>query len=193
MRRSSARRRCPTTPIARWLLAAHEALGAREAPDLGLAFVLWLRRLTLSPGEGIFLPAGVPHAYLRGTGIEVMASSDNVLRAGLTPKHVDPSELLRVVRFDAPPVSVLSAPGPGESYVTPAPEFALSPCPEELVRVAEGPETLLYLGAPGLGHLDAGSGTLELERGEAVLIPHGEAYRARAPLGALWLVRSGAH
>ena len=178
---------------ARWLRAAHEALGSPATPDPGLAFVLWLKRVRLRPGEGLFLPAGVPHAYLRGAGIEVMASSDNVLRAGLTSKHVDPAELLREVRFAAPAPAVLTAPAAGEAYPTPAPEFALTPCPEELVREAQGPETLLFLGPPGVeARLETGAGDLRLARGHGVLIPHGEAYRAIAPAGSLWLVRVGA-
>ena len=60
---------------------------------------LLLNRLVLEPGEAIFLPAGNLHAYLHGTGVEMLANSDNVLRGGLTPKHVDVPELLRVLDF----------------------------------------------------------------------------------------------
>ncbi|MEO0326675.1 MAG: mannose-6-phosphate isomerase, class I, partial [Myxococcota bacterium] len=190
--RGLARAATLATEDARWLAAAHEAQGAPAQPDPGLAFVLWLRRVQLRPGEGLFLPAGVPHAYLRGLGIEVMASSDNVLRAGLTPKHVDVAELLRVVRFDAPAPAVLPAPPAGQAYATPAPEFALVPSAEGLSRVAAGPETVLLLGPPGAGAtLEVAGETLSLARGDAALLPHGTRYRARAPGGALWLVRPG--
>ena len=57
--------------------------------------------VTLRRGEGLFVPAGVLHAYLAGLGVELMAASDNVLRGGLTPKHIDVAELLAVLDSDA--------------------------------------------------------------------------------------------
>jgi len=96
------------------------------------------------------LPAGNLHAYLHGPGVEIMASSDNVLRGGLTPKHVDVAELTRVVRFDAPPIRVLRprALGPGEVvWDTPAEEFRLARAhvsPDRPYRARPfGPEILL--------------------------------------------------
>jgi mannose-6-phosphate isomerase len=75
-------------------------LGAQHFPhDVGVVLTLLLNAVRLQPGEAIFLPAGNVHAYLRGTGVEVMANSDNVLRCGFTPKHVDVPELLRVTDF----------------------------------------------------------------------------------------------
>jgi len=68
--------------------------------DIGILFPLILNLVQLQPGEAIFLGAGCPHAYLRGSGIEIMANSDNVLRGGLTSKHVDREELTSVVNFD---------------------------------------------------------------------------------------------
>jgi len=74
-------------------------LGERYPGDAGVLAALLLNRISLKPGEGIFLPAGNLHSYLQGMGMEVMANSDNVLRGGLTPKHVDVPELLRVLDF----------------------------------------------------------------------------------------------
>ena len=71
-----------------------------------------LNRVHLDPGEAIYLPAGNLHAYLRGVGVEVMANSDNVLRGGLTPKHVDVPELLRVLDF-TPATEEIVAPAGG--------------------------------------------------------------------------------
>ena len=88
-------------------------LGERYPGDAGVLAALLLNRLSLRPGEGIYLPAGNLHTYLHGVGIEVMANSDNVLRGGLTPKHVDVPELLRVLDF------------------TPASESALRPTTSE--------------------------------------------------------------
>lgn len=75
-------------------------LAAQHFPhDVGVVLTLLLNAVRLQPGEAIFLGAGTVHAYLRGAGVEVMANSDNVLRCGLTPKHVDVAELLRVTDF----------------------------------------------------------------------------------------------
>ncbi|UXA19320.1 mannose-6-phosphate isomerase, class I [Mycobacterium sp. SMC-4] len=105
-------------------------LGERYPGDAGVLASLLLNRLSLNPGEAIYLPAGNLHAYLEGVGVEVMANSDNVLRGGLTPKHVDVPELLRVLDFE--PARELLVPtelrGDGAElvYRTPAPEFAVS-------------------------------------------------------------------
>ncbi len=88
-----------------------------------------LNHVRLQPGEALLLGAGIPHAYLSGLGVEIMANSDNVLRCGLTPKHVDVPELLRVVRFEAGDPGVLrpeAAPDGEEVYETPIDEFRLS-------------------------------------------------------------------
>ncbi|MFI6759039.1 mannose-6-phosphate isomerase, class I [Micromonospora sp. NPDC050417] len=68
--------------------------------DPGVLVALLLNHVRLEPGMAIWMPAGNLHAYLRGAGVEIMAASDNVLRGGLTPKHVDVPELLRVLRFE---------------------------------------------------------------------------------------------
>ncbi|PZE68274.1 MULTISPECIES: mannose-6-phosphate isomerase, class I [unclassified Curtobacterium] len=81
---------------------------ARAYPeDPGVVVSLLMHRVTLTRGEAMYLPAGNIHAYLDGLGIELMAPSDNVLRGGLTPKHVDVPELLRVLDFTAHPVPLL--------------------------------------------------------------------------------------
>jgi mannose-6-phosphate isomerase len=116
-------------------------LGERYPGDAGVLAALLLNRVTLGPGEAIFLPAGNLHAYLRGIGLEVMANSDNVLRGGLTPKHVDVPELLRVLDFTPTTEVELRTPthrdGLGLVYDTPTDEFAVS---------------VLILGDDQLGH-----------------------------------------
>lgn len=96
--------------------------------DPGIIVALLLNRIVLQPGEAFFMPAGNLHAYLQGTGLEVMSNSDNVLRGGLTHKHVDVDELARVVDFHpGVPESLTpmeTAPGVGH-YPIPAPEFSL--------------------------------------------------------------------
>jgi mannose-6-phosphate isomerase len=74
-------------------------LRALHPDDMTVLCPLFLNLIVLKPGEGVFLGPGELHAYVEGTGLELMASSDNVLRGGLTPKHVDKSELLRIARF----------------------------------------------------------------------------------------------
>ncbi|MCV7084319.1 mannose-6-phosphate isomerase, class I, partial [Mycolicibacter hiberniae] len=105
-------------------------LGERYPADAGVLASLLLNRLTLEPGEGIYLPAGNLHAYLRGLAVEIMANSDNVLRGGLTPKHVDVPELLRVLDFSPAAEKHLHVEtvtdGAETRYRTPAKEFALS-------------------------------------------------------------------
>ncbi|WP_037027182.1 mannose-6-phosphate isomerase, class I [Psychromonas aquimarina] len=69
--------------------------------DIGLFSPLFLHTVTLQPGQAMFLDAGTPHAYIHGTALEIMANSDNVLRAGLTPKYIDVAELIDKTRFNA--------------------------------------------------------------------------------------------
>jgi mannose-6-phosphate isomerase len=103
---------------------------ADEYPsDIGIASPLFLNLFCLAPGEALFLPAGELHAYLEGLGIELMANSDNVLRGGLTPKHVDVPELLNVLNFRESHPEIL-IPGPVSEtearYPVPVEEFQLS-------------------------------------------------------------------
>ncbi|WP_299566349.1 mannose-6-phosphate isomerase, class I [uncultured Mycolicibacterium sp.] len=121
-------------------------LGERYPGDAGVLAALLLNRISLAPGEAIYLPAGNLHAYLHGIGVEVMANSDNVLRGGLTPKHVDVPELLRVLDFTPtcePGIKPESASDPMELvYDTPAAEFAVS-----VLRV-DGPRVGHEIDAP---------------------------------------------
>jgi mannose-6-phosphate isomerase len=105
------------------------ALGARYPGDIGAVASLLLNHLSLAPFEAIYLRAGELHAYLSGTGVEIMANSDNVLRGGLTPKHVNVPELLEVLSFEstsAAPTPVQRLPSGELRYEAPTPEFSLS-------------------------------------------------------------------
>ncbi|MFG2737293.1 mannose-6-phosphate isomerase, class I [Streptomyces harbinensis] len=140
---------------------------ARHHPgDPGVLAALLLHHVSLRPGEALYLGAGVPHAYLSGLGVEIMANSDNVLRCGLTPKHVDVPELLRVVRFEpTEPALLRPEPRPGGEEVYPAPidEFRLS----RYVLGTGGTD-----GPDGTGHTDStgtGRGTEDGGPGRAVL------------------------
>lgn len=112
-----------------WLLRARDTYSHAGHQDRGLFAFLLLNLVHLQPGEGLFLPAGVLHSYLEGAGVELMANSNNVIRGGLTPKHVDVGELLRNVTFDdgTPEIihAILRPDSPEWVYATPVKEFQL--------------------------------------------------------------------
>jgi mannose-6-phosphate isomerase len=150
-------------------------LGESYPGDAGVLAALLLNRIVLQPGEAVHLPAGNLHAYLRGTGIEILANSDNVLRCGLTPKHVDVPELLRVLDFTCGDMEVLlgeeTSPGV-RVYRTPAPEFELSrlDVTGETRVNHDGPQILLCTaGAAVL--TNARGDELRLTRGQSVWLP----------------------
>jgi mannose-6-phosphate isomerase len=105
-----------------------DRLGSLYPDDVGVVVALLLNHVRLRPGEAVFMPPGTLHAYLSGFGVEVMAASDNVLRGGLTDKHVDVAELLRVLRYEVlgEPVVRERELAPGVTgWPVPADEFAL--------------------------------------------------------------------
>ncbi|MFF3938750.1 mannose-6-phosphate isomerase, class I [Streptomyces phaeofaciens] len=166
--------------------AACDRLGGDYAPYAGIAHhypgdpgviaAMLLNHVRLQPGEALFLGAGIPHAYLDGLGVEIMANSDNVLRCGLTPKHVDVPELLRIVRFEPGDPGILrpeASPDGEEVYETPIDEFRLS-----RYVLAEGGGTHdLTRPAPQILLCTAGTvraGEHELAPGQSVFVPAGE-------------------
>jgi mannose-6-phosphate isomerase len=115
----------PESAQLRWIVE----LGRVYSGDVGIVTALLLNYVRLEVGQAIFLPARSLHTYLSGLGIEIQASSDNVLRGGLTPKHVDSAELLRVLNFEpmVPPLVVPSRLSASEEvFATPAADFRLS-------------------------------------------------------------------
>ncbi|MFI1284603.1 mannose-6-phosphate isomerase, class I [Streptomyces sp. NPDC020858] len=164
--------------------AAVERLGGPYTPyatlvhdypgDPGVIAAMLLNHVRLQPGEAMFLGAGVPHAYIDGLGVELLANSDNVLRAGLTPKHVDVPELLKIAKFEPGDPGVLRPEGNGEEvYEVPIDEFRLSrfllaPGGASRVLPHETPQILLCTaGSPKAGELPLGPG-------ESVFVPAGE-------------------
>ncbi|GAA3062655.1 mannose-6-phosphate isomerase, class I [Streptomyces roseofulvus] len=166
--------------------AAADRLGGAFAPyavlahhfpgDPGVIAAMLLHHVRLQPGEALYLGAGVPHAYVSGLGVEIMANSDNVLRCGLTPKHVDVPELLRIVRFEPGDPGVLrpeASPSGEEVYETPIDEFRLS----RFVRPEGAAPTDLTAGTPQILLATAGhpkTGEITLSPGESVFVPAGE-------------------
>ena len=155
----------------RWL---SDAFGT----DPGVLIGLLLHRVTLKPGEALFLGAGNLHSYLRGVGIEIMSASDNVVRGGLTTKYVDVDELLRVARWE--PVAVPLWPGvteaPGVVAFHPPVDgftlYALAQPGEGSVIDAQGPG--IALGLTTAVTLRGAHGRVTLDRGEAVYISKDE-------------------
>jgi mannose-6-phosphate isomerase len=150
-------------------------LGERYPGDAGVLASMLLNRITLHPGQAIFLPAGNIHAYLSGVGVEIMGNSDNVLRCGLTPKHVDVPELMRVLDFTPGPIPILHGePTPTGELVYPAPaaEFRLSRIDVgRAVReiTHDGPQVVLVT-AGRVTLTCSGRGPLEVAKGESVWI-----------------------
>ncbi|GAA4494936.1 mannose-6-phosphate isomerase, class I [Pseudaeromonas paramecii] len=150
------------------------ALATQYPGDVGLFTPLLLNVVTLQPGQAMYLDACTPHAYVRGTGLEIMANSDNVLRAGLTPKHMDLDELLACTRCLAKPADeILLAPRQAaavEHYEVPVPDFtfsvyasgehSLSTHSAEVLFAIDGPLTLRQ-----------GAQQLSLVAGQSAFIP----------------------
>ena len=154
-------------------------LNAYYPGDPGVLAALLMNRITLQPGDALFMPPGNLHAYLRGGGVEIMANSDNVMRGGLTPKYVNVDELLTILDF-TPGLRGLITPSEESRgvwrYPTPAPEFALwriEPRGEQVAVPAAGSGRVLLVTDGGLTATSA-TAKLDLVRGQAALLSAGE-------------------
>ena len=167
-------------------------LAAAYPGDPGIVVSLMLNLVTLSPGEVLYLPAGNIHAYLSGLGIELMAASDNVLRGGLTPKHVDVPELLTVLDFSPVEVPYLAgvSPTPGVTvFAPPIADFAL------IVATPSGAALAVDAAGPAIALCTSGAVTLDgapLGRGESVFVPAGARVAAVAGAGTVFIATPGA-
>jgi len=163
----------PREAVEHWFLRAAHELSDPAAPDRDLLAFYLLDFVVLAPGQALFLDAGELHAYLEGVGVEVMASSDNVLRGGLTPKHVDVPALLRTLTFRPGPARVL-APRADGTYETPAPEFETAARNLDAggrARIPAPHGAAVALVVEGEAAVVAGARRLPLRQGEAVLLP----------------------
>ncbi len=188
------RRLAAGTPYAAEL-ATVDRLAAAYPGDVGVAAALLLDPVRLEPGEALHIPAGVLHAYQRGMALEVMPSSDNVLRGGLTSKHVDVPELLRALdAATCGPSRVQPQPGvDGEvHYPTPIAEFALSridPAVGEVVMTSTGPQ--IVLATQGSLRVRTERDDLPLRRGGSLYLPAADGPTTLTGAGEVWRVRSG--
>ena len=152
--------------------------------DPGVVISLMCNHLKLAPGEAVFLPAGNLHAYLSGAGVEVMASSDNVLRGGLTAKHVDLAALIEVLDFTdgrVPVIHPVLGPG-GLRYPVPVEDFDLTRCQLDAqpgTLTTSGPQVVLC--TEGTAVLSSADGEVTLAKGQSVFVPAGAPVSARGP------------
>ena len=153
--------------------------------DRGIFSIYFFNIVNAKPGDAVFQDAGIPHAYLEGQNAELMANSDNVLRGGLTPKHIDVEELLKHTRFEPVYPNILKGEsihnGQERIYPTPAPDFVISQIslkPGEVYEhTAAAPETWIVLDGEGVVK---GSAELPLKKGASVFAAIGESYTLRA-------------
>lgn len=164
--------------------------------DRGIFSIYLLNLVHLRPGQGTFQPAGVLHAYLEGVNVELMANSDNVLRGGLTTKHIDVPELLRILSFESSMPEVLDGVPIGAAervYRTAAEEFELAridlkPGFKYQRHAAQGPDCLLLL--DGCATLTAAAQSLPLTRGSIVFAPFDAHYALETQGGNSQLFRA---
>jgi mannose-6-phosphate isomerase len=158
-----------------WIIKLH----ATYPDDIGILSPALLNLVCLKPGEAMFLESGELHGYLSGLGMELMANSDNVLRGGLTPKHVDIEELLNVLNFTERDITVLS-PVPFEPcegrYETGAAEFSLSVLTvtdKSRFASSEKRSVEILFCTEGLARISSGGsgGSLGILKGTALLVP----------------------
>lgn len=158
------------------------AAAAIHPDDPGALVALLMHLVQLAPGEALYVPSGTIHAYVSGLGLEVMATSDNVIRGGLTVKHIDVAELEKVVSYTPthPPIIHPSVRIIDDVEVTrftpPVKDFALTrydlPPNTSLTITAETPH--IAVGTSGTGTLTAGHETVEVTPGAAIFVPgHG--------------------
>lgn len=169
-RAGSGSRHSPFTPSYRCALQLAESYPG----DPGVVVSLLLNLVHLRPGQAMYVPPGRLHAYLRGVGVEVMATSDNVLRGGLTPKHVDVPELLSVLEWGSAVPELLDGERDAAGwsrYPTPVTDFALARASisgDAIASNLPGPQILLCVDG---GLTAAGQ---PLTRGQSVFVPAGE-------------------
>lgn len=168
------------------LVALAEMLDSFHPGGRGVLVALLLNRVTLEPGEAVFLGAGNLHAYLSGVGVEIMANSDNVIRGGLTTKHIDLEELLKVVSFDSFEPDIQRASGAEHHFASAGSGFELTrfDTPQGVAIEAVGPELVFVTSGAIQVRCGDGSHTF-LGPGEAACVTAGASYTLRGT-GVAW-------
>ena len=160
-------------PVFKWILT----LAGKYPSDIGVIAPLFLNYIYLKPGQAMFLPAGELHAYLNGVALELMANSDNVIRGGLTVKHVDVEELSNILRFRSLKKRIIlpEKNKNEEIYKTPAEEFVLSVisvCKDKVYTGSQGRSVEIILCIEGKAVISSsGNNRIIILKGESVIIP----------------------
>lgn len=166
----------------------------RDFPgDAGIVVALLMNLVVLRAGEAVFAPAGVLHAYQDGLGVELMAASDNVLRGGLTPKHIDVAELMTIVDTEPgnAPLVIPVADGAGETFDADVPDFVLTRYATTSGPVSvtlDGPA--IVLAADGAVTVSAGDRRIDLTPGTAAYADD-ESFLVLGGSGVVYLARPG--
>lgn len=167
---------------------------AHHPEDPRILLAVMLNSVTLRRGEALFLPAGNVHAYLQGMGVELMGASDNVLRGGLTNKHVDVDELLRVTDFRVlavPRLAPRTRHGGGECFDPGVADFRLirvSPGKTAAIDL-EGPAIVLALG--GSAQVRGSSVSSRVAGGDAVFVTADEQHLVVSSEGETYVATTG--
>jgi len=166
-----------------WAAKAVAEFGIDDHLDKGIFSIYFFNILKVNKGEAVFQDAGVPHAYLEGQTMELMANSDNVLRGGLTPKHVDVPELLKHVVFEETKPEILKGTieenGVERQYKSPAPDFELSEVtlgPDNSYR-GKSTSVEIYILMEGEIRVTEKETSLVLKKGESFLVLAGAEYQ----------------
>ena len=165
-------------------LDAVRGIAERNPGDAGVVVALLMNFLVLRPGQAIFLRAGLLHAYVSGLGVEIMAASDNVLRGGLTPKHIDVDELLAIVDTAPARVPVQAPAGAITDYDIPVDDFALR-------RVQVDGEMAIDVAGPAMVLATSGRVVVGSATGESLPVEVGTAVFATADERSLTLRGQG--
>jgi mannose-6-phosphate isomerase len=171
-----------------WVAKLFEQKEVKDNFDKGIFSIYFFNILNLHPGQAIFQDAGLPHAYLEGQNIELMASSDNVLRGGLTNKHIDVPELMKHTLFEGiDPVIIngTNKPHGEKNYESAAADFGLSSITLKTGQVYRYNSSSLEILCIMDGELQiTGSNHLQAHRGEAIAILPAEKYKIETPSSA---------
>ncbi|WP_456459239.1 mannose-6-phosphate isomerase, class I [Reichenbachiella sp.] len=174
-----------------WAAKAYKTFCQDGKLDKGIYSIYFFNIVKVNPGEAVFQDAGIPHAYMEGQNMELMANSDNVLRGGLTPKHVDVPELLKHVAFEETHPNImqgeLQADGLERIYKSPAPDFELSKIELKSGEVYEHTSTTseIIIVLDGEVTMKESKNELDRVRGEAVFIAANAEYEIKATAPAI--------
>ncbi|WP_282124542.1 mannose-6-phosphate isomerase, class I [Algibacter mikhailovii] len=174
-----------------WAAKAVDTSENKKSLDKGIYSIYFFNIVKVNKGEAVFQDAGIPHAYLEGQNMELMANSDNVLRGGLTPKHVDVPELLKHVVFEETEPNImlgeLQEDGLERIYKSPAPDFELSQISicstDKYMSKAKTAQIIIVIE----GHVEVSEGktVLALGKGQSAFLAAGSAYTVSTPNSAI--------